>query len=79
MNRGHARETFFANQLGYQHKLTFPKTGDFIVDEKYLFEIGGKNKSKKQITSQSNAFLVNDDIEFGFGKTLPLWLFGFLY
>ena len=79
MNRGNARETFFANQLGYQHKLTFPKTGDFIVDEKYLFEIGGKNKSKKQITSQSDAFMVNDDIEFGFGKTLPLWLFGFLY
>jgi hypothetical protein len=26
-----------------------PKTGDFFVDGKYLFEVGGKNKAFDQI------------------------------
>jgi hypothetical protein len=50
-----------------------------LVDEKYLFEIGGKNKSFKQIKDTDNSFVVADDIEIGFGDKIPLWLFGFLY
>ena len=78
---GSLRETFFANQVGYNHQLTFPRKGDFIIDDKYLAEIGGKNKKKKVIDSWSErkAFLASDDIEYGHMNTIPLWLFGFIY
>ena len=76
---GSLRETFFLNQLSQNHKVTYPKQGDFLVDGKYLFEIGGKNKSSKQIIGIDNAFIVADDMEYGVGNKIPLWLFGFLY
>ena len=76
---GTLRETFFANQLQTEHEVTIPKKGDFLIDDKYLFEIGGKNKSFKQIKDIENSFVVSDHIESGFGHKIPLWLFGFLY
>jgi len=75
---GTKREVFFALSLN-DHNLTYPKKGDFLVDGKYLFEIGGKNKSFNQIKDISNSFVVADDIEVGFKNKIPLWLFGFLY
>ncbi len=78
-NTGSLRETFFFNQLKENHKLTYPERGDFLVDEKYIFEIGGKNKNAEQIAGMQNAYVVADNIEFGSGNTIPLWLFGFLY
>lgn len=78
-NTGNMRETFFANQLGYQHQLSYLEQTDFLVSNKYSFEIGGKSKSTKQIRVLSNAFVAADDIEFGYQNTIPLWLFGFLY
>jgi len=50
-----------------------------LVDEKYIFEIGGKNKSAKQIKNLPESFTVLDDIENGVFNQIPLWLFGFLY
>jgi predicted AAA+ superfamily ATPase len=76
---GTVRETFFASQLQYNHKLQYPKSGDFYVDEKYFIEIGGKNKSFEQIKDIKNSFVVKDDVEVGFGRKIPLYLFGFLY
>jgi len=76
---GMIRETTFTTFLKTSHDLSIPKKGDFLVDEKYLFEIGGKNKSFKQIKDIPNSFVVADDIEIGFGAKIPLWLFGFLY
>jgi len=76
---GTIRETFFASQLSNSHNLTIPKQGDFLIDEKYTVEIGGKNKSFNQIKNIDNSFVVADDIEIGFGNKIPLWLFGFLY
>ncbi len=76
---GTIRETIFAAWMKTDHTLSIPKKGDFLVDEKYLFEIGGKNKSFKQIKDLPNSFVVADDIEIGFGNKIPLWLFGFLY
>ena len=76
---GNIRETFFLNQLSVKHKVTYPKTGDFLVDEKYMFEVGGKSKSQKQIAGIENSFIAADDIEYGFRNKIPLWLFGFLY
>jgi hypothetical protein len=65
--------------LALKHKLLYPKQGDFLVDESYTFEIGGKDKSFKQIKDMQNSFVVADDIEVGFGNKIPLYLFGFLY
>ena len=77
---GTKRETFFINQLSNGgHRLTYPKKGDFMVDDAFLFEIGGKGKTFKQIANIPNSYVVNDDVEVGFGNKIPLWLFGFLY
>jgi predicted AAA+ superfamily ATPase len=76
---GNMRETFFLNQLSYNHIVEYPNSGDFWVDKKFLFEIGGKNKSDKQIKDTYSAYIAADDIEYGFGKKIPLWLFGMLY
>lgn len=78
-NIGNIRETFFLNQLSVAHTLEFIDETDFLVNHKYKFEIGGKSKSKHQIKNQEQAFLVVDDVEYGMGNTIPLWLFGFLY
>lgn len=78
-NKGNLRETFFLNQLKNIHKVEIPDAGDFIVDDKWTFEVGGKNKSISQIRNISNAFIVADDIETGYETKIPLWLFGFLY
>ena len=76
---GMIRETTFTTFLKTNHELSIPKKGDFLIDEKYLFEVGGKNKSFKQIKDIPNSFVVADNIEIGFGNKIPLWLFGFLY
>ena len=65
--------------MTFEHRVTTPTRGDFLIDEKYLFEVGGKNKGFKQIKDMSNSFVVADDIEVGSGAKIPLWLFGFLY
>ena len=79
INQGTMRETFFQNQVSAQHKVGIPKNGDFIIDNKYTFEIGGKNKTYHQIANLENSFIVSDNIEYGFKNKIPLWLFGFLY
>ena len=78
-NIGNIRETFFLNQLQCKHLVKAATKGDFVVDEKYIFEVGGKNKSQEQIYGLKNAFIVSDDIESGVYNKIPLWLFGFLY
>ena len=78
-NQGTLRETFFLNQLQVLHAVNYSEMSDFLVDNKYTFEIGGKNKSRKQITGIENSFVAADNIEFAWEKKIPLWLFGFLY
>jgi hypothetical protein len=78
-NIGNIRETFFVNQLSYKHLVEYTKQGDFRVDGMYTFEIGGPQKTKKQIKDLENAFIASDDIEYGYQNKIPLWLFGFLY
>lgn len=78
-DKGSLREAFFMNQLknaGYE--INAPLKGDFYVDNKYTFEIGGKNKSTKQLNDIADAFYAIDDIEAGIGNKIPLWLFGLL-
>jgi hypothetical protein len=49
------------------------------VEDKFLFEIGGKAKKRSKIRGIEEICGVRDDIEVGFDKDIPLWLFGFLY
>ena len=76
---GTIRETYFASMTSYSYTLNYPKNGDFILDEKYTFEVGGASKSAKQIQNIDNSYVVADNIEIGSFNKIPLWLFGFLY
>ncbi len=78
-DRGNLRETFFVNQLQCDHKIHYTEQGDFLIDGTYTIEVGGKNKTGKQIRGIENSFIAADNLEFGHGNTIPLWLFGFLY
>jgi predicted AAA+ superfamily ATPase len=78
-NTGNLRETFFYNQVSRIHEVNYADKGDFLVDGRYSFEIGGKNKPGRQLTGVSDAFLALDNIEIGNRNEIPLWLFGFLY
>ena len=78
-DQGNIRETFFLNQVAENHVVSYPDKGDFLVNDKFLFETGGKNKTKKQIAGIENSFVVADNMEFGYENKIPLWLFGFLY
>lgn len=76
---GTLRETYFVSNISTKHKLHYVDKDDFLIDEKYTVEIGGKNKRFEQIKDIPNSYVIADDIEIGFGNKIPLWLFGFLY
>lgn len=75
---GTVRETFFMKQLSLSHGVSLPAKGDFKIDQKYLFEVGGRKKSFDQIKDEKDSYLAIDSIEIGNGNKIPLWLFGFL-
>jgi uncharacterized protein len=78
-DRGNLRETFILNQLlnaGYE--VYEPESGDFLVNG-ITIEVGGKNKSSKQVIEAKDFMIAADEIETGWGTKVPLWLFGFLY
>jgi predicted AAA+ superfamily ATPase len=77
-NIGNIRETFFINQLRVRYPVATSSVSDFQVEEN-VFEIGGKNKSQKQILTSKNGFVVKDDIEYGYLNVIPLWQFGLIY
>ena len=79
VNLGTCRETFFANQLSAIGQLTMPKKGDFLLDGKYLFEVGGSSKDFRQIANIPDSYLAVDDVEIGHLNRIPLWMFGLLY
>ena len=76
---GNLRETFFFNQLKAVSEITSAPKADFTVNNKYIIEVGGKNKGHEQIMGLENAYLALDNQEYGFGNKIPLWLFGMLY
>ena len=75
---GTMRETYVANML-CNRNLSMPQKGDLLVDDQYLFEVGGKTKSYKQIADIDNSYIITDGIDVGMGNRIPLWLFGMLY
>jgi predicted AAA+ superfamily ATPase len=79
-DKGSLREAFFLNQLrNAGHSVSLPAKGDFLVDDTFTFEIGGKGKTQKQLQGLTNAYIVADDMEVGIFNKIPLWLFGMLY
>ncbi len=73
-NRGTLRETFLLNILRRFHCVTLPSVGDFLIDKTVTLELGGV-----KIRDLENSFVVQDNVETGIGRKIPLWLFGFLY
>lgn len=78
-NVGNVRETFFFNQMVVRHSVTYSDKVDFIIDNKFNFEIGGKNKTQSQLEGLDNAFIAVDNIELGYANKIPLWVFGLIY
>ncbi|MBI9065782.1 MAG: hypothetical protein JEZ09_00740 [Salinivirgaceae bacterium] len=76
---GNLRETFFLNQLRANEKVHYAEPADFIINQIYTIEVGGKTKDTSQIRNIENAYLAIDGIEIGTQQRIPLWLFGFLY
>lgn len=79
VDSGVRRETFFYNQVRKDHAVAYTGVGDFVVDGKWTFEVGGKGKGFGQIADLPNSYVVSDDMPVGRGNKIPLWLFGFLY
>ncbi len=79
VNVGTLRETFFLQHVKVYYNVSLPEKGDFFVDDKYTFEVGGKNKGQKQVMNVTDAFVVKDDIEAGARNIIPLWIFGLVY
>lgn len=76
---GSIRETFLLNQLkNLKKEIRLPKSGDFLVDD-MVIEVGGKNKDSSQVNHLGNYLIAADEIEHGFGKKVPLWVFGMMY
>lgn len=79
VDSGTMRETYLASQVGAGHTLYMPNQGDWVVDGKWLFKVGGKGKGFSQIKDIEDSYVVSDDMEIGFGNKIPLWLFGLMY
>jgi len=75
---GTVREVFFMSMFE-DGRLEVVNRGDFLIDSKYIVEVGGKKKGFNQIKDLKNSFVVSDNIEIGDKAKIPLWLFGFLY
>ena len=79
-NIGTLRECFVVNQLSNNHVVEYGKSnGDFKVDGKIIFEVGGRDKSFEQIANIKDSYILADSMEHPIGKKLPLWIIGLLY
>ena len=75
---GTIRETMFLSWTRQMYAVYSSKISDFEIDG-ITFEVGGRNKTGRQIKSAERGFVVKDDIEYAVGNTIPIWMFGFLY
>jgi len=78
-NQGAVREAFLVDQLSHLLRLSAPESGDLLINERILLEAGGKSKTRKQIANIEDSYVVRDNVEYGVGREIPIWLFGFLY
>lgn len=75
---GNIRETVFFSWMRVGHLVTSSSFSDFEIDG-YTFEVGGKNKTQRQIKQADKGYVVKDDVEYAYQNTIPLWMFGFIY
>ncbi len=76
---GNIRETFIISQLKTAAEVHYAQQGDFLINRSVSIEVGGRNKTREQLKGLSEAYIAADNIEYGYDKKIPLWLFGFLY
>lgn len=77
-NVGTLRETTFFSWMRVGYFVTSSSISDFEIDGR-TFEVGGKNKTQRQIKQAEEGYVVKDDIEYVYQNTIPLWMFGFVY
>ena len=77
-DEGSIREMMFLTWMQEVHSITSSKISDFEI-EGITFEVGGKNKKDNQVKEADIAYLVKDNIEYAFGNSIPIWMFGFVY
>ena len=75
---GNIRETVFLSLLMQTQVITSSSVSDFRIEDR-TFEVGGRNKKQKQVRNVQNAYVVKDDIEYGYKNVIPLWAFGLTY
>jgi len=75
---GNMRETNFLAWTSQVFNPTQSKISDFEIDG-VTFEVGGKNKKGSQIKDAQKGYLVKDNLEYASGRSIPIWMFGFLY
>ena len=49
-----------------------------LIDEKFVIEVGGANKTFHQLSGMPNAILVKEGISRGSTGVLPMWILGLL-
>ena len=77
---GTVRECFVVNQLSVKHSVEYGKSvGDFKVDGRITFEVGGEGKRFDQIADVPDSYVLADSLEYPIGKKLPIWLIGLIY
>ena len=77
---GTIRECFAVNQLATSHSVEYGKAnGDFLIDGKITFEVGGQGKTFDQIANLPDSYILADMMEYPVGKKLPLWIVGMIY
>jgi len=78
--QGTLRELYFVQALrDADQKIYYSKEADYQTKD-FIFEIGGKNKTAKQIANlDKSAFLVKDDILTAGQHIIPLLFLGFIY
>jgi predicted AAA+ superfamily ATPase len=76
---GMVRETFVLNQLKMKYRVNYPLKGDFLIDEQYTLEVGGKSKTYRQVSKLENSFIIADELNYAIGNKIPIWLFGLMY
>lgn len=79
VDKGNLRKTFFFNQTDAVCTVSVAPKGDFLLENRFLFEVGGRAKTFEQIKDVPDSFLAVDDVEMGHKNRIPLWMFGLLY
>ncbi len=79
-SKGMERELFFIQSLQNAGiEIFYSKQADYRTRQ-VVFEIGGKNKTRNQLsTIKEPSYLVKDNILHPLKREIPLFLFGFLY